>query len=135
MSWTQSVYLYMNKFKGRDNLIQNLNSSFEKDYIGLNKQNVKANQDAYGKNKYPRPKTKSVMDLINDALKDQILKILIATSILSLIFELNAGGFKEGGWILGASILLTFLAIAVVSSISAYNCQQHLIELQFQSEE
>jgi hypothetical protein len=62
------------------------------------------------------------MGLISDAFAEPMMKILIAASVLSILIEYNDTGLKGGGWLDGASILYTYLAVTIVSSISAYNC-------------
>ena len=63
-----------------------------------------------------------------------MLKILIAASVMSTIISYNEHGFDGGGWLSGASILLTVIVITVISSISAFNCQQKMIHLRIESQ-
>lgn len=80
-------------------------------------------QQKYGENCFPTPPTQSILGLIfNHAFKDETLKILMAASALSAIIEWNDNGFKGNGWFSGTSILITFLLVTIISSISAYNC-------------
>ena len=64
-----------------------------------------------------------------DACKDDLLKILLPASVISAIIEYNDNGFESGGWISGASIFLTFVVITIISSVSAFNCQQKILYL------
>jgi hypothetical protein len=59
-----------------------------------------------------------------------MLKILMAASAMSAIIEWNENGFRGAGWISGSSILVTFLLVTIISSISAYNCQQKITKMQ-----
>ena len=58
----------------------------------------------------------------------------MASSLMSAIIEYNTNGFSGGGWISGLSIFMTFIVITLISSVSAFNCQQKMIHLRIESE-
>jgi len=76
----------------------------------------------YGTNNFPTFKIKSVASLISEAFGDSMLKILVVASILSILIEISNNNLRNNGWLQPASLILTFLVVTIVSSISAHNC-------------
>ena len=75
------------------------------------------------------------MRLIYDGLGEGMIKILMATSILSMIVEWVYESLNDGGWISGVSFMTTCILIVVLSSLSSYNCQSKLIKLEEEANE
>lgn len=156
---TQSTYLFLEKFKGIEGLIYFLKSSYGNIKMKTNlrvsqkvpsfakfvgqptygilddKEDKKWRVKVYGTNKYPHKKTRGIFHLIYDGLRDQMIKILMATSILSMIVEWVYDSLKDGGWISSVSFMTTCLMIVVLSSLSSYNCQSKLIKLEEEANE
>ena len=154
---TQSTYLFLEKFKGIEGMIYYLKSSFGSikmktnlrmsqkvaiQNIGMrtygiqnDKEDKKWRIKQYGTNHYPHKKPRGILVLIYDGLQEGMIKILMATSILSMIVEWVYNSLKDGGWISGVSFMATCILIVVLSSLSSYNCQSKLIKLEEEANE
>ena len=77
----------------------------------------------YGENRKPHMKTQSILSLVKKGFRDPMMKILMASSFLSLIVAQSDTGMRGNKWILGTTILATCILITTITSISSYNCQ------------
>lgn len=69
---------------------------------------------------------KTIMELVLENFEDDMLRILCASAVVSLVLGIATEGLKEG-WLEGASILLAVIIIVSVTSTNNY-----LKEKQFQ---
>jgi hypothetical protein len=63
-------------------------------------------------------------------VNDNILKVMLASSLLSIVIEWQEDNQEEGGWLSGATILVTFAFVCILESLVAFRCQNKLDELQ-----
>ncbi|KAM0890154.1 hypothetical protein ACQ4PT_027228 [Festuca glaucescens] len=78
---------------------------------------VRRRRQAFGENTYPRPKPKSFLAHVWDALGDVFLIVLLVCAAVSLGFGIKEHGLKDG-WYDGVSIFLAVFLVAAVSAIS-----------------
>jgi len=71
----------------------------------------------YGTNEPTPYEAKGILYFIVDSLRDKMLQILLAASVISLIIGILQEGIQKG-WIEGFAI---FLAVFIVVSISSFN--------------
>ena len=55
---------------------------------------------------------------------------MLASSLLSIVIEWQEDNQEEGGWLSGATILVTFAFVCILESLVAFRCQNKLDELQ-----
>ncbi|KAK6161442.1 hypothetical protein DH2020_004823 [Rehmannia glutinosa] len=75
--------------------------------------------EAFGRNTYRKPPTKSIFHFIWEALKDPTILILLVCAALSLGFGMKENGPKEG-WYDGGSIFVAVFLVISVSAISNF---------------
>lgn len=80
----------------------------------------------YGNNQPIIKPPKTIWTLIIENFEDDMLKILCASAVVSLVLGIATEGFHEG-WLEGASILL---AVVIIVSVTSGN--NYLKEKQFQ---
>ena len=68
------------------------------------------------------------MELILENFEDDMLKILCASAVVSLVLGIATEGIKEG-WLEGASILLAVIIIVTVTSANNYLKEQQFQKL------
>ncbi|KAL0376664.1 UNVERIFIED_CONTAM: putative calcium-transporting ATPase 13, plasma membrane-type [Sesamum calycinum] len=78
-------------------------------------EDIGSRQEAFGRNTYRKPPTKSFFHFVWEAFKDPTILILLVCAALSLGFGIKEHGPKEG-WYDGGSI---FVAVFLVISVSA----------------
>ncbi|KAM0891211.1 hypothetical protein ACQ4PT_026531 [Festuca glaucescens] len=78
---------------------------------------VRRRREAFGGNTYPRPKPKSFLAHVWDALGDVFLIVLLVCAAVSLGFGIKEHGLKDG-WYDGVSIFLAVFLVAAVSAVS-----------------
>ena len=83
---------------------------------------------SYGKNFFPPPKIKSIMELILENFEDKINQILCAAAVVSIIIGLIQHPFPEG-LIEGTSILIALNIIIFVNSGNNYMSEKRLADL------
>ena len=76
----------------------------------------------YGTNKSPKEKPLRIIDFILECFEDTTLKVLLISSIVSLIIGLLKDGLKTG-WIEGSAILGAVFIVTGISSTLNYNEQ------------
>lgn len=64
-------------------------------------------------------KAKTIVELILENFEDDMLKILCASAVVSLVLGIATEGLAEG-WLEGASILLAVIIIVTVTSTNNY---------------
>lgn len=62
---------------------------------------------------------KTIMELILENFEDDMLKILCASAVVSLVLGIATEGLAEG-WLEGASILIAVIIIVTVTSANNY---------------
>ncbi|KAM0902639.1 hypothetical protein ACQ4PT_019182 [Festuca glaucescens] len=78
---------------------------------------VRRRREAFGANTYPKPKPKSFLAHVWDALGDVFLIVLLVCAAVSLGFGIKEHGLKDG-WYDGVSIFLAVFLVAAVSAVS-----------------
>ncbi len=81
----------------------------------------------FSSNRTEPPPTKTLFQLMKEALEDATLKILIVAAIVSL-----ALGFYENpssGWIEGTAILIAVVIVVLVTSLNDYSKEQQFRRL------
>jgi Ca2+-transporting ATPase len=98
-------------------------------------QNTKNRIKAFGENKLPPPEEVTFFELIKGALSDQMMLLLIASAVVSLILGLTVADPHTGqvdyeyGWIEGTAILVSVCIVTMVTSINDYQKEQKFKEL------
>ena len=82
----------------------------------------------YGKNSFPPPKIKTLMELVMENFDDTINQILFAAALVSIAIGLFKDGFPEG-LIEGTSILISLGIIIVVNSGNNWVAERRLADL------
>lgn len=62
----------------------------------------------------------SFLELVQNALKDTTVIILIVCGVLSIGLDLAFNGGSDNGWLDGAAILLAVLVVVGVSAVNDY---------------
>jgi len=119
----------LEKYGGINSLALALNSDLKN---GIRADDVESRKAAFSPNRFPEPKIPSFFSLLLEALKDEMLIILIIAAIVSLILGLvfpadNSWQARLEGSIEGVAILG---AVALVSVVQAVN--NYVQEKQFQ---
>lgn len=83
---------------------------------------------SYGKNSFPPPKIKTILELIAENFDDTINQILFAAAIVSTIIGCIKEEFPEG-LIEGSSIMISLLIIIVVNSGNNWVSERRLAAL------
>uniref|UniRef100_A0A0D9XJS0 Calcium-transporting ATPase n=1 Tax=Leersia perrieri TaxID=77586 RepID=A0A0D9XJS0_9ORYZ len=88
---------------------------------------------AFGTNTYPKPKPKSFLRHVYDALADVFLIVLLVCAAVSLAFGIKEHGIRDG-WYDGVSIFLAVFLVAAVSAVSNHGQARRFDKLAHQSE-
>lgn len=92
------------------------------------KDDIDERQRIYGKNSFPPPKIKTILELIAENFDDTINQILFAAAIVSTIIGCIKEEFPEG-LIEGSSIMISLLIIIVVNSGNNWVSERRLAAL------
>ncbi|KAH9753199.1 calcium-transporting ATPase 12 plasma membrane-type [Citrus sinensis] len=87
--------------------------------ISGNKADLGHRINVFGANRYKRPKAKSFISFVFEALKDTTIIILLVCALLSLGFGIKQEGLKEG-WFDGGSIIFAVFLVVIVSAVSNF---------------
>ncbi|KAK9218411.1 hypothetical protein WN943_007048 [Citrus x changshan-huyou] len=87
--------------------------------ISGNKADLGHRINVFGANRYKRPKAKSFLSFVFEALKDTTIIILLVCALLSLGFGIKQEGLKEG-WFDGGSIIFAVFLVVIVSAVSNF---------------
>lgn len=90
-------------------------------------------QEAFGGNKYPKPKPKRFWSHVWDALSDAFLIVLLVCAVVSLGFGIKEHGLKDG-WYDGVSIFLAVFLVAAVSAVSNHGQAKRFDKLASESD-
>lgn len=112
----KSLNLY-EKIGRQEGLLRNLEVPFKTGLTSTNKEDMENRIHKFGTNDPILKEPKSLYELILKCLEDQMLRILLLASFVSLVIGVAQQGWAHG-WIEGFSI---FLAVFIVVSISSYN--------------
>lgn len=89
----------------------------------------------FGENKLPPPEEVTFLDMLKEALGDQMMLLLIASAVVSLILGLTVADPHTGkvdyehGWIEGTAILVSVLIVSFVSATNNYQKELKFREL------
>jgi magnesium-transporting ATPase (P-type) len=122
-----SSELIIKKHEGIEAIIEKLQSN-QKTGIKGDKQDLQRRTAAFGKNSFPPPKIKSIMELIAENFEDTINQILFGAAIVSILIGLFKEGFPKG-LIEGTSILISLTIIIVVNSGNNWVSERRLAAL------
>ncbi|CAM0902920.1 unnamed protein product [Alopecurus aequalis] len=111
-------YSALQQYGGISGVANMLKTDTEKG-ISEDDSDLKARQNAFGSNTYPRKKGKSFVAFVWDACKDLTLIILMVAAAVSLALGIYTEGIKEG-WYDGASIAFAVLLVIFVTAFSDY---------------
>ena len=89
---------------------------------------VRRRREAFGGNTYPKPRPKSFLSHVWDALRDVFLIVLLVCAVVSLGFGIKEHGLKDG-WYDGVSIFLAVFLVAGVSAVSNHSQAKRLIHM------
>jgi magnesium-transporting ATPase (P-type) len=95
----------------------------------------KARVAAFGANCLPPPDEVTFMELVKNALSDQMMLLLVASAVVSLILGLTVADPHTGkvdyesGWIEGTAILVSVAIVTLVTSVNDYQKEQKFKEL------
>uniref|UniRef100_A0ACD5YNP2 Uncharacterized protein n=1 Tax=Avena sativa TaxID=4498 RepID=A0ACD5YNP2_AVESA len=78
---------------------------------------VRRRREAFGANTFPKPKPKTFLRHVLDALGDVFLIVLLVCAAVSFGFGVKEHGLKDG-WYDGVSIFLAVFLVAAVSAVS-----------------
>lgn len=93
--------------------------------IGLTDKEVIESRNKYGSNQIPKPKKRTLINLIIESLGDPIIKILLIAFAIKILFMFNNSNWYEAIGILIAIFLATF-----ISTISEYGSEAAFNKLQ-----
>ncbi len=90
---------------------------------------MKARRDFYGNNEKDAKKKPSLIGLFCEAMNDFILKILIASAIVSIALQVGLAEPKDRGhaWIEGFAILIAVFVCAGVAAVNNYQKEMQFI--------
>jgi len=117
--------IIVNEFGGIQKIADGLKSNMK---TGIDPKSVSERQHIFGKNFFPPPKIKSIMELVLENFEDKINQILCAAAIVSIIIGLIQHPFPEG-LIEGTSILIALNIIIFVNSGNNYLSEKRLADL------
>ena len=117
--------LIVNKFGGIANLAEGLGTNMK---TGINASTIHERQRIYGKNSFPPPQIKTILELIAENFDDFINQVLCAAAIVSIVIGLVQHGFPEG-LIEGTSILIALNIIIFVNSGNNWLSEKRLADL------
>ena len=119
--------MIVNKFEGIQNLLDGLGTNLKTGIEG-SASDIAERQRIYGKNSFPPPQIKTIMELILENFDDLINQILCGAAVVSIIIGLVQHGFPEG-LIEGTSILIALNIIIFVNSGNNYLSEKRLADL------
>lgn len=119
--------MIVNKFEGIQNLLDGLGTNLKTGIEG-SASDIAERQRIYGKNSFPPPQIKTIMELILENFDDVINQILCGAAVVSIIIGLVQHGFPEG-LIEGTSILIALNIIIFVNSGNNYLSEKRLADL------
>lgn len=96
---------------------------------------AKARVEAFGENRLPEPDDVTFWELMKNALSDQMMLLLVASAVVSLVLGLTVADPHTGkidyehGWIEGTAILISVMIVSTVTSINDYQKEQKFKEL------
>jgi len=96
-----------------------------KNIIGLNNEQVKSSREKYGSNDITKKSNNSFFNLLLNALKDPIIKILIIALCIKTIFL-----FKDFDWYETVGIMLAIFIATTISTLSEYGSEKAFIKMQ-----
>eukprot|EP00052_Salpingoeca_macrocollata_P027037 m.254621 g.254621 ORF g.254621 m.254621 type:complete len:1271 (-) comp22682_c3_seq6:83-3895(-) len=105
------------QFGGYEGLADKLQTSQEAGIKGT-PEDLLERQRLYGANRIPTSKSKSIWQLMWDALQDTTLIILVIAGVLSLVLELTIGNDPDVGWIEGVAIIIAVVIVVLVTAIN-----------------
>ncbi|XP_047065852.1 calcium-transporting ATPase 5, plasma membrane-type [Lolium rigidum] len=111
-------YSALQQYGGISGVANMLKTDTEKG-TGGDDPDLKARQNAFGSNTYPRKKGRSFLSFVWDACKDLTLIILMVAAAVSLALGIATEGIKEG-WYDGASIGFAVLLVVFVTATTDY---------------
>lgn len=85
--------------------------------------------DHYGPNTLPPPKAVTLMELIWECLKDNMLRLLLVAAIVSIVLGLTVHKKGGTGWIKGVALLISVALIVAVTAINDYQKAKKFAEL------
>lgn len=121
----KSSDIIVNKLGGLQGIADGLKTNMK---TGIDPKTTTERQNIYGKNFFPPPKIKSIMELILENFEDKINQILCAAAVVSIIIGLIQHPFPEG-LIEGTSILIALNIIIFVNSGNNYMSEKRLADL------
>lgn len=83
----------------------------------------------YGVNEYTKRTTRTLCEIFKEAICDELLIILIAAAIISVVVEYFAGEEKDMFWVDGVSIMIAVMVCTLVSTVSNYQKERQFDEL------
>jgi len=122
-----SSEMIVKEFGGIETIAQKLFTNLKTGIKG-DKQDLEERQRVFGRNSFPPPKIKTIMELVAENFDDTINQILFGAAVVSIII----GWFKEGlpdGLIEGTSILISLTIIIVVNSGNNWVSERRLAAL------
>lgn len=122
-----SSKMIIEDFKGIPAIARSLCTDLKTGIEGTAKDIVER-QAVYGKNSFPPPKIKGILELIAENFNDTINKILFLAAIVSIIIGVIQHGFPDG-MLEGTSILIALTIIIVVNSGNNYISERRLADL------
>ncbi|KAM0831812.1 hypothetical protein ACQ4PT_065295 [Festuca glaucescens] len=111
-------YSTLQKYGGISGIANMLKADTKKGTCG-DDPDLKARQNAFGSNTYPRKKRSSFLAFVWDACNDLTLIILMVAAAVSLALGIVTEGIKEG-WYDGASICFAVLLVVFVIGTTDY---------------
>lgn len=104
---------------GVDGICKALKTDQQSGIHGDDPEDIAFRYEAFGRNSYRKPPSKSLIHFIWEAFKDPTILILLACAALSLGFGMKEDGPKEG-WYGGGSIFVAVFLVISVSAISNF---------------
>ena len=96
-----------------------------KNIRGLNNKQVQESREKYGTNNITKKNNNSFLNLLINALKDPIIKILIIALCIKVIFL-----FKDFDWYETVGIMLAIFVATTISTLSEYGSEKAFIKMQ-----
>ncbi|KAJ3187418.1 hypothetical protein HDU85_006706 [Gaertneriomyces sp. JEL0708] len=130
-------YEAIERIGGRDALLEKLKVNIDKGLSPRDTDDIEARETSFGKNKLPKPQSKSLWTLMWEAFCDKTLILLSIAALISLlvgIYEDYFSGTNEPdaprvGWVDGAGILVAVLVVVLTNSINDYQKERQFRKL------
>lgn len=119
--------MIVEKFGGLENIVSSLHTNTKLGITG-DARDIEERRRVYGRNAFPPPRIRTLVELIMENFDDTINRVLLGAALVSCVIGLIKEPFPEG-LIEGASIMISLTIIIVVNSGNNYISERRLAAL------